>query len=255
MDTRVGRDIDGGNGAVASLGAIAAITVAGALVPARSWLGTANVALVLVIVVVAAASLAGRLAGTVTSVVAAISFDFFHTRPYGNLTIDRHEDVVTVVLLLAIGLVVGELAARRTASVRASAVTAASAAGLEAVAAIVAAGRGMSQVWPVVRNVLVDQLGLDSCRFEPTPFADDHAHLERSGRLPGTEHRLAPGGLALPPDGADIAVTHAGRLLGRIVLVPHPGRGTSKPQRRMAVALADQLAVAATCTPVLEPLS
>jgi hypothetical protein len=106
-----------------------------------------------------------------------------------------------------------------------------------------------------VRTILVDQLGLEACRFEPAPFADDLSHLERSGRLPGTEHRLAPGGLALPPDGADIAVTHAGQLLGRVVLVPRPGRGTTKPQRRMAVALADQLAVAAARTQVLQPLS
>jgi len=134
-------------------------------------------------------------------------------------------------------------------------VDAAAAAGLEAVAAIVAADGGMAQVWSVVRRVLVDQLGLDACGFEPAPFAADRAHLERSGRLPGTEHRLAAGGFALPSEGADIAVTHGGQLLGRIVLMPRPGRGTTKAQRRMAVALADQLAVAAARTPVLQPLS
>jgi Domain of unknown function (DUF4118) len=205
---------------IAGLGAGAPVAVAAALVPARSWLGAANVALVLALVVVAVASLAGRSAGVVTSLLAALSFDFFHTRPYGDLRMDHHEDVLSVVLLLLLGLVVGELSARRDASRLAATTNAASAAALEDVAAAVVTG-----------------------------------NLARTGRLPGTQHRFAPGGLELPPGGVDIAVTHASRLLGRIVLVPQPGRGTSKPQRRAAVALADQLAVVAARTPVLHPLS
>ena len=40
------------------------------------------------IVVVAAASIGGRVAGAVVAVIASISFNFFHTRPYLTVRID-----------------------------------------------------------------------------------------------------------------------------------------------------------------------
>ena len=64
-----------------ALGALTAITVAGLIVPLRSTIDNTNVALVLVLVIVAAASFGGRAAGVTTSVVAALAFNFFHTQP------------------------------------------------------------------------------------------------------------------------------------------------------------------------------
>ena len=55
----------------------------------------------------------GRLAGFTAAAVAAISFNFFHTQPYLTLRIKEGQDVVTVLLLLVVGLVVGELALLR----------------------------------------------------------------------------------------------------------------------------------------------
>ena len=141
---------------VAGLGAFAAIVVAAALVPLRDWLGSTNVALILAIVVVVAATFGGRLAGIVTSIAAAASFDFFHTKPYLTLTIDKREDVIAAVLLLVMGVIVGELAMLRLASRREALDHAAGASRLEDVAAIVAAGADVDEVWPVVRQSLVD---------------------------------------------------------------------------------------------------
>jgi hypothetical protein len=62
------------------------------------------------------------------------------------------------------------------------------------------------------------------------------------------------GGFALPSEGVAVPVVHEGRPLGRLVLVPQAGHGTTKPQRRVAVALADQLAVAAVRTTPLHAL-
>jgi hypothetical protein len=52
-----------------------------------------------------------------------------------------------------------------------------------------------------------------------------------------------------------VPVVAAGRQLGRLLLIPHPHHGTSRAQRRVAIALADQLAVAATRTRPLHPLT
>ena len=49
---------------IAGIGAGLAIAVGGLLVSIRDWLGTSNVALVLAVVIVAAATFGGRVAGS-----------------------------------------------------------------------------------------------------------------------------------------------------------------------------------------------
>ena len=93
-----------------AFGAIAAIAVAGLLVPVRSTIDNTNVALILVLVVVAAATFGGRTAGVVTSIVSALSFNYFQTEPYYTLRISDRDDIVSAVLLLVVGLAVGEIA-------------------------------------------------------------------------------------------------------------------------------------------------
>ena len=68
--------------------------------------------LVLVLVVVVAAVLGGRVGGAVAALVSMASFDFFFTRPYYSFTINSRDDVETAVLLLVVGLIVGELVVR-----------------------------------------------------------------------------------------------------------------------------------------------
>lgn len=74
--------------------------VAGLLVGVRGEILNANVVLVLVVVLTAALTLGGRGPGMATAVVAAMSFDFFHTRPYLSLNISSQDDVETAGLLL-----------------------------------------------------------------------------------------------------------------------------------------------------------
>ncbi len=75
---------------VAVVGPILALLVAGGLVPLRDTLGVTNVALLITLVVVAAT--ADRSAGAITAVVAALSYNFFHTQPYRSLRIDNGRD-------------------------------------------------------------------------------------------------------------------------------------------------------------------
>ena len=241
---------------MAALGAAAAIAVAGLLVSIRDWMGASNVALVLVVVIVGAAILGGRLAGVFTAIAAALAFDYFHTQPYYNLRISDREDVITAVLLVIVGVAVGELALRRAASRREVQMHAKGASRLEEVAAVVAAGANLDEVWPVVRHALTDQLELTDCRFEPYAPASALTTIERDGQLSAHNLSWVPGGgFALPPEGVAVPVVHEGHALGRLVLVPQKGRGTTKPQRRVAVALADQLAVAASRTSPLHSLN
>ena len=86
-----------------AIGAIGPIVVAGALVGVRDSVANADVALLLVLVVVLAAVTGGWQAGAVGRSSAALSFDFFHTKPYLSLTIDSRDDVETAPLLLLVG--------------------------------------------------------------------------------------------------------------------------------------------------------
>jgi GAF domain-containing protein len=108
----------------------------------------------------------------------------------------------------------------------------------------------------VVRQALSEQLDLVACRFEPSPSHQPLTMLERGGQIASRDLTSAHGGgFALPAEGVAVPVVHEGRPLGRLVLVPRPGTGTTRSQRRVAVALADQLAVAAARTTSLHPLS
>jgi hypothetical protein len=239
--------------AVGAGGILAAIVVAAALVPLRDTFGNTNLALVLVVVIVGAASIGGRTAGAMTSLGAALAFNFFQTQPYLTLAIDDSDDVATVVLLFVVGLVVGELASLRLRSRREARVQSEGAHVLERVAAATAANEGAERVWPLVRDGLISELDLADARFEPVPFSGRLAELQHNGRVGGPSE-WAPGGFVLPADGVELEVEHDGRLLGRLVLMPRARTATSIDQRRVAVALADQLAVVLSRARPVAPL-
>ena len=95
-----------------ALAALAPIAVAALLVPLRDDVVSTNLALVLVILVVLGGVVAGRVGGALAAITAALSFDFFLTQPYLSLTIDKADDFETTILLLIVGLVVGQIAVR-----------------------------------------------------------------------------------------------------------------------------------------------
>lgn len=225
-----------------SLGGMVALAVAGLLVPVRSMLGTANVALVLAVVVVAAAAAGGRLAGGVTAVLAAVAFDVAHTVPYGSLKVANGVDLLAGVLLLVVGLVAGELAERLHATRRRRSQLG-ELGRLKRVAERASCGDTSAALTAQVEAELLDCLSLRHCWYEPAPFLAELPRLEPDGSLSTRTYRWAAGGFELPRQGVTIPVWARGRLLGRFVLSPTPGVGVPIERRLVALALVDQLAV------------
>ena len=98
-----------------SIGGFAAFGVAAGMVGLRSVLRPEVTAVALAAVVALAARVGGRAAGTTTALMAALSFDFFHTEPYLSLKMSDPSDLVVMVLLLALGLELGRRPATRRA--------------------------------------------------------------------------------------------------------------------------------------------
>lgn len=94
-------------------GALGSVLVALALIPVRASIGPASVALALVLVVVGAAAFGGRIAAAIASAAAALSFNFVHAAPRYTFHLRNTADVVTSVLMILVGIAVGEVAVRR----------------------------------------------------------------------------------------------------------------------------------------------
>lgn len=90
-------------------GLVVPFLVALALVPFRTDLSATNAALILVVAVVAVASLGTRWAGALAALSAAAWFDFFPTRPCQRFAIHERDDIETAVLLLRVRDLMGSL--------------------------------------------------------------------------------------------------------------------------------------------------
>lgn len=223
-----------------AMGGFGPLVVSGALVPLRGHLNNANVALVFVLVVVVAAAAGGRWAGVVAAAVSTLSFDFFFTRPYLSLKIDRLADVETTLLLLVVGLVVGELVVWLHRGRRELHRGRDEIARLRRVAELVAKGAETEDVGHVVEAELIGLLSLRECEFDPAPVGAPLPRLERNGSIATLRRRFVAGEFALPAEGVELPVLGRGYQLGRFVLTPDPDVGVSIEERVVAVALADQ---------------
>jgi K+-sensing histidine kinase KdpD len=227
-----------------AIAAFGPLLVAGVLVPFRDDLASANVVLVFVLVVVFGAAAGTRGSGALTAVVAAMSYDFFFTRPYQSLKIENANDVETTVLLLAIGLVVAEIVAytrrhRARAETRHDEIQM-----LRRTAELVASGAPSAEVLHTVQDQLVVLLSLVECRFEAAPGASTLPTIERTGAVDGAHRRWRDGEFTLPGFGAQLPVAARSQQFGRFVLVPDVSVGVSIEERIVAVALVDQLGAA-----------
>ena len=231
---------------VAGLGlaALGPLVVASLLVTVRDHMARSNAALVFVIVVVLAAALGGRWAGVTAAVISAMSYDFFLTRPYGSLKIDELEDIVATVLLLAVGLIVGEVVVWAHRGHRQKERGQDEITRLHRVAEQVAAGASAHDVLESVRAELTHLLSLRGCTFEQPPFGSPLPRLGRNGSIDIPRRRIIRGEFTLPAEGVEIPVLGRGRQVGRLVLEPEPDVGVSIEERVVAIAISDQLGAA-----------
>jgi hypothetical protein len=237
--------------ATALLGPVA---VSAVLLAFRDDLFATNAAVVLVLPVLVAALLGGRRGGVISAIVAAACFDFFFTRPYYSFTINRHDDVETTIVLLAVGLVVGELVIRARESRRQAFASRREVEQIRRVAEL-AAGRGpTARLIHIVEHEVVALVGARGARFERPPFATSLPRLGHGVVTIGDDDDRAGDGdrPVGPSNEVEVPVWGRGREIGRLVLVmPSDSVGLSVPaeDRALAVALADQLgAVLAAAT-------
>jgi hypothetical protein len=228
-----------------AIGGLAPIAIAGAFVALRDEVDATNVALILVLVVVGIAAFGGRGPAALCALISALSWEFFFTRPYNSLRIDTANDVETTVILLLIGLAVGQLAVYARHSKEAATRGSDEIASMRRMAERVAAGASRQELIDLALSEITSLLSLVGCRFETDATGPVLPVLERSGRIEAPYRRVGAGGeLTLPALGVRLPVVGDGRQVGSLVLEPDPAAGVTLEARLVAVAIADQLGAA-----------
>lgn len=201
----------------------------------------ANVALVMAVVTVGFA-VVDWAAGVTTSVVAALSLNFFHTEPYRTLRITDRRDVYSVLLLGALGLAVSAVTAAR---VRRGVTTLRHAEAREAGVALgvlLADDRPARDIWTAAIDAAANDLALVTARVTARTPAG----------LPVIGRRMADGDdatLVLPAVGAVLPLQqrHAeGRWL---IITPRSGLAPLTVDRRAVLSFADAVELALEPTP------
>ena len=224
-----------------AIGGLGALGAASALVAVRGRISPPNVALLLVAFVLLGALIGGRLAGAASAIVAAMSFDFFHTRPYNSLKIAGGDDIATALILLVIGVIIGEMGAWARRGRQAMKEDRAEIWRIHRVAESVAQGEEVDDLVLSVTAEICGVLALTECRFDTSALEATLPELGHDGRLVQRPGRLGHAVPQLPVEGLQLSVLGRGRYLGRLLLVPTPGVPVSRERRLIAVALADQL--------------
>jgi K+-sensing histidine kinase KdpD len=225
--------------------AIAPLLVSAVLASFRDSVTATAGALILVLVVVGAATTGVRTAGIVAALFSGVGFDFFLTRPYGRLTITDRDDIETTILLVLIGAAVTEIAlwGRRQqagASRRSGYLD-----GVLGTAEIVTLKYDNPDVLvDHVATQIKEILEIARCRFVPGPVLDPAVPiLEHQGVVTRREHLVNVDRDGLPTDDETaLLVSRGGVTLGHFLLtsaadIAHP----TLEQRKVAVLLADQV--------------
>ncbi|MEO6317212.1 MAG: DUF4118 domain-containing protein [Acidimicrobiales bacterium] len=234
MSFQPGRWITAGAVVVPLVGAVA-------LIPLRGTLVSTNVALLLVIAVVAIAATGRRPATVLGAFSAAAGFNLFHTEPYLSLRIGSWDDLETAALLLLVGLIVGELALRGRRAQALFVRERRDLASIQGLGALVADGEPPDYVLLATASELSHLLGLVDCRFETEPGSDQiFPIVHRDGSVRWGPTAWDPARWGLPTDGVTIPVWSHGQSRGRFVLTAPIGLPISADQLAKAVALVDQ---------------
>jgi len=250
-----------GEGVVWAVGAFVASLLIGLLIePFRSTIGLENVVILYLLVVVAAAAVGGRTAGIVAAVSAALAYDFFLTSPYHTLVIDRLAQVITVVLLVATGVVVslgGRVRRRSAAAAEAHAdairllhqLTQATAAG-GPVDRVAAEGLqrllGARRVSVLHRSPAGFAVTVDIGETQAPLDLEAVTHLDREGRIPPGHHRVLDGTMVLPLEGVALDLVAHQQPVGYLIVIPGHDVPADRTTRLAVAAMANQVAVAAT---------
>lgn len=231
---------------LAILGAVfVPLGLAAALVVVRDDVVIANIVLVLVIAVVGFGATGRRAAAVLAAVSAAVGFNLFHTQPHLSLRISSGDDVETAVLLLIVGLVVGEIALRGRRARYLVTQEQADLASIRGLGALVAEGERPDYLVLATASELTHLLALVDCRNETGPHPGRPlATVGRNGSTAWGPTSWETERWALPSDGVAIPVLTQGHEVGRFVLTAPAGLPDRREQLAKAVAMVDQAGAA-----------
>lgn len=212
----------------------------------RDDVANTNIALGLVLIVVAVATTGYRVAGVVAALSSAVWFDFFLTEPHYRFAIGHQNDIETTVLLVAVSLAVTEIALWGRRQQAHSSRREGYLAGVLSAAGVVASGASTSSTLiELVETQIKSILDIDECRFgSGTDAARPRLNRDGSVTQRGHEVRVERDGLPTN-DVIELLVEYDGILRGRFLLTA--ATQVSRPtleQRLVAVALADQVGAA-----------
>jgi len=227
--------------------AIVPTAAALAWVPFRLRLPNIDIALALVVVVMALGLSGRRGVPVVAAAISAIAFEFFDTKPYEQLAIARSPDVWTTVILAGVGLLAGECVVRLTRQRVSIEAGTADMLRVRTASDLVASGQEAVLILEQITQELEHLLQLKGCRFEAVPSRAGAPEVQRDGALTAPAADGAPGTTAVAPwDWAQLPVWGQGQVLGHFVLQFDPEAHLSREQLLVAVTLADQVGAALT---------
>lgn len=230
--------------------AVAPILCGAVLAVFRESITTATAALVLVLVVVGAASSGDRVAGILAALSSAAWFDFFLTEPYNQFVINDPNDIEVAVLLVLVGVAVTEIALWGHRQQARSSRRSGYLDGVLGTSKIIAVRETSSDALiDHVARQIIQVLDIDDCRFVmgagPGP---EEASIDHDGFVTRRGHRVNVERDGLPTEERiGLVVRQSGVVHGKLVLtastrVVRP----SVEQLRVAVLLADQVGAALT---------
>ncbi len=230
----------------AAAGALLTFAVGVALVAVRDQVNPEITVLLLALTVVVAGRFGSRPGGIAAAAMAATTFDFFHTKPYLSLKISSGDDIAVTFVLLAVGLVAGDLSARASRDRRVLSTRELDADAISRLLAI-AGDRPVNELEFAVKVELTELLSLRDCWF--TRDEVDQPELGENGSLSVSNVTYRDEGFELPSDGVAIPVAAKGARLGSLVCVPVPGVGIGLTRRKTAVVAAHILGLAMVADP------
>jgi Domain of unknown function (DUF4118) len=218
------------------LGPVLAIAVAWATATVSSDTSIANAALVLAFVCVAAA-LIKPIAGFVTSAIAALALNYFHTTPVHSLRMTDGDEIFTVVLLVLLGASVSIATTMRVRAKVAVHRTDESLVAARELQELLSHGGALPAVWLTAVQSVCGQAGsIDVSLLAAAP-----------SDVPVISRRLSSG---TGSDGDTVVIPETGAALvlpngrGALLLRPQTGLGAITAARAMVLQFGDQLAAA-----------
>ncbi|MGO4597139.1 DUF4118 domain-containing protein [Terrabacter sp. 2RAF25] len=226
-------------------GLLLPVGVAALLATARDAVQGSTAAMALVVVVVAASAFGDRLAGVLSALSAAASFDFFLVAPYYSLSIHSRDDVELALALLAVGVAVTEIASWGRRQQAAAHLREGYLHGLAELLDLPLTAT-VEQTSRTIGTAISQALGADRAEWAAGHPAWNDAVVTLDGRLRLGARNLSAGKASLPTDSfTALPVCAHGRLMGhfRVVSSTHVVRPSAE-QLRVALLLADRMATA-----------